>query len=44
VETGNESWRFKHSSAAGTAPPKPRGKAKKGDQKTADPIDLSTIE
>jgi DNA replication protein DnaC len=24
VETGNESWRFKHSSAAGAAPPKQR--------------------
>ena len=44
VETGNESWRFKHSSAAGAAPPKPRSKAQKGDRKTADPIDLSTTE
>ena len=42
VETGNESWRFKHSSAAGAAPPKQRSKAQKGDRKTADPIDLST--
>jgi hypothetical protein len=42
VETGNESWRFKHSSAAGAAPPKQRGKAQKGDRRTADPIDLST--
>ena len=44
VETGNESWRFKHSSAAGAAPSKPRAKAQKGDRKTADPIDLSTTE
>ena len=44
VETGNESWRFKHSSAAGVAPPKQRGKAQKGDRRTADPIDLSTTE
>lgn len=44
VETGNESWRFKHSSAAGAAPPKQRSKAQKGDRKTADPIDLSTTE
>ena len=44
VETGNESWRFKHSSAAGTAPPKQRSKAQKGDRKTEDPIDLSTTE
>ena len=42
VETGNESWRFKHSSAAGAAPPKQRSKAQKGDRKAADPIDLST--
>ncbi len=42
VETGNESWRFKHSSAASAAPPKKRSKAQKGDRKTADPIDLST--
>ncbi|GAB2829544.1 hypothetical protein ACINB_13090 [Acidovorax sp. NB1] len=44
VETGNESWRFKHSSAAGAAPSKPRAKAQKGDRKAADPIDLSTTE
>ena len=44
VETGNESWRFKHSSAAGAAPPKQRPKSQKGDRKTADPIDLSTTE
>jgi len=44
VETGNESWRFKHSSAAGAAPPKQRNKAQKGDRKAADPIDLSTTE
>jgi DNA replication protein DnaC len=42
VETGNESWRFKHSS--GAAPSKPRAKAQKGDRKAADPIDLSTTE
>lgn len=41
VETGNESWRFKHSSAAGGAPSKPRAKAQKGNRNTADPIDLS---
>ena len=44
VETGNESWRFKHSSAAGAAPPKQRPKGQKGGRKTADPIDLSTTE
>ncbi len=44
VETGNESWRFKHSSAAAAAPPRQRNKAQKGDRKTADPIDLSTPE
>ena len=44
VETGNESWRFKHSSAAGAALPKQRRKPQKGDQKAADPIDLSTTE
>ena len=44
VETGNESWRFKHSNAAGAAPPKQRSKAQKADRKTADPIDVSTIE
>jgi len=44
VETGNESWRFKHSSAAGAAPTKQRPKGQKGDRKTADPIDLSTTE
>ena len=44
VETGNESWRFKHSSAAGAALPKQRPKTQKGDRKPADPIDLSTTE
>ncbi|MFP5483950.1 MAG: ATP-binding protein, partial [Gammaproteobacteria bacterium] len=42
VETGNESWRFKHSTAA-TAPTKPqRAKAQKGEAKAPEQIDLST--
>ena len=41
VETGNESWRFKNSTAA--TPTKPqRAKAQKGDVKTTDQIDLFT--
>ena len=44
VETGNESWRFRHSSAAGAAPQKQRSKAQKGDRKATEPIDLSTTE
>ena len=41
VETGNESWRFKNSTAAATTKPQ-RAKAQKGEVKTTDQIDLST--
>jgi hypothetical protein len=37
VETGNESWRFKHSSAAGAAPPKQRSKSSERRSKSSRP-------
>ena len=41
VETGNESWRFKNSTAA--APTKTqRAKAQKGEAKATEQLDLST--
>ena len=46
VETGNDSWRFRNSSAAATPAAKSRGKTKantKG-EKTPSPLDLSTTE
>lgn len=44
VETANESWRLRHSNAAGAAPQKQCSKSQKGDRKPAGPIDLSTTE
>ena len=42
VETGNESWRFKNSTAA-AVPTKPqRAKAQKGEAQAAEQLDLST--
>ena len=42
VETGNESWRFKHSTAAATPTKPQRAKAQKGEAKAPEQIDLST--
>jgi IstB-like ATP binding protein len=42
VETGNESWRFKNSTAAAATTKPQRAKAQKGEVKTTDQIDLST--
>jgi DNA replication protein DnaC len=46
VETGNDSWRFKNSSAAVTPAAKPRGKAKANQKGETIPstLDLSTTE
>ncbi len=42
VETGNESWRFKNSTAA-VVPTKPqRAKAQKGETQATEQLDLST--
>ncbi|MGB4226574.1 MAG: IS21-like element helper ATPase IstB [Candidatus Dechloromonas phosphoritropha] len=43
VETGNDSWRFKNSSAAVTTAAKPRGRPKKGET-TPSTLNLSTTE
>ena len=42
VESGNESWRFKHSSAAAGITKTARAKAQKGADQTTQPLDLST--
>ncbi len=42
VESGNESWRFKHSSAAAGITKTTRAKAQKGADQTTQPLDLST--
>ena len=44
VETGNESWRFKHSSAVNTSTKPARGKTQKGADQTTQPLDLSTTD
>ena len=44
VETGNESWRFKHSSATTRAHSNQIDKTNKGVKKTNPPVDLSTTE
>ena len=42
VETGNESWRFKHSTAAATPTKPQRAKAQKGEAQNTEQLDLST--
>lgn len=42
VESGNENWRFKHSSAAAGITKTARAKAQKGADQTTQPLDLST--
>ena len=45
VETGNQSWRFRHSTAQPSSPTKtPRNKTVKGAPQTDHTIDLSTSE
>ena len=44
VETGNESWRFKHSSATTHVHSNQTDKTNKGVKKTSLPVDLSTTE
>lgn len=45
VETGNQSWRFRNSTAKEKAPTKPsRSKQMKGVQETENTLDLSTLE
>jgi DNA replication protein DnaC len=44
VESGNESWRFKHSSATTGSTKITRGKSQKGADQTTQPLDLSTTD
>jgi DNA replication protein DnaC len=44
VESGNESWRFKHSSAATGTAKTPRTRTQKGADQTTQPLDLSTTD
>jgi DNA replication protein DnaC len=44
VESGNESWRFKHSSAATGSTKSTRGKTQKGADQSTQPLDLSTTD